>query len=185
MMMFGKGVNIWWSWGLIKISEESFYYGLFLGLKTLCFGLLGLVFMLTSKPTLLFYAFMQQFKMPPKYAYSFIASIRLLPMVVDEFHTRSNALRVRGVHFTKGLKGLFERLKMYTVPLLAQSIRRAQRVAVAMEAKRFQIHSAAKRTYYYTTTYTKLDVFFTVVMLVLFAATYLLSVSVPLVIPPN
>src|SRR5690625_3332282 len=73
MTMFGKGINIWWSWGIIKISEESFYYGLLLGFKTACFGFLSLTFLLTSRPILLFYALIQQFNFPPKYAYSSIA----------------------------------------------------------------------------------------------------------------
>src|SRR5690625_6440144 len=106
MMMFGKGSNIWWSWGIIKISEESFYYGLLLGFKTACFGFLSLTLLLTSRPILLFYALMQQFKFPPKYAYSFIASISLMPVIMEELQTRSNALKVRGVQFSKGIKGV-------------------------------------------------------------------------------
>ena len=42
MILFGRGDTVWWSWGLIKISEESFHYGLLLGYKTACFGFLGL-----------------------------------------------------------------------------------------------------------------------------------------------
>lgn len=177
MLLFGKGINVWWSWGLIKISEESFLNGLLLGMKTLCFGFLGLVFLLTSRPILLFYALMQQFRLPPKYAYSFIASIRLMPMVVDEFLIRTNALRVRGVRFSKGFKGVFSRLRLYMVPLLAQSIRRAQRVAVAMEAKRFQM--TAGRTYYYVTVYSKWDTVFAGVMLILFTSAYVFADYLP------
>ncbi|MCJ7842069.1 energy-coupling factor transporter transmembrane protein EcfT [Lederbergia sp. NSJ-179] len=173
MILFGKGDHIWWSWGFIKISEESVYYGLLLGCKTLCFGIISLTFLLTTRPILLFYAFMQQLKLAPKYAYSFIASIRLLPLIVDELRTRSDALKVRGVHFSKGVKGFFERLRMFTVPLFAQSIRRAQRVAVAMEAKRFQMN--ARRTYYYPTFYTKMDAVFVAAISLLFVLAYLFA----------
>src|SRR5690625_7574394 len=65
--MFGRGINVWWSWGIIKISEESFYHGLLLGFKTACFGFLSLTFLLPSRPLPLLYALMQQFKCPPKY----------------------------------------------------------------------------------------------------------------------
>lgn len=173
MMLFGKGETVWWSWGLIKISEESFNYGLLLGYKTACFGFLGLAFVLTSRPILFFYALMQQFRLPSKYAYSFIASIRMIPVIVDELQTRTNALKVRGVQFSKGIKGYFERLRMYTVPLFAQSIRRAQRVAVAMEAKRYQM--GAKRTYFYPTKYSKMDIVFVVIMTISFVSAYLLA----------
>ena len=50
MLLFGRGEIVWWSWGLIKISEESFYNGLLLGMKTLCFGFAGMMFLLTSQP---------------------------------------------------------------------------------------------------------------------------------------
>lgn len=170
MLLFGKGVNVWWTWGIIKISEESFYNGLLLGLKTLCFGLVGIVFILTSQPILLFYAMMQQFKLPPKYAYSFIASIRLLPLIIEELRTRANALKVRGVRFSRGMKGGYERLRLFTVPLIAQSIRRAQRVAVAMEAKSF--HMTAERTYYYPTGISRGDALFVIGMIVVFTAAY-------------
>src|SRR5690625_445228 len=61
MVLFGKGEIIWWQWGIIKISEESFFKGLLLGFKTASFGFLSLTFLLTTRPILLFYAFMQKF----------------------------------------------------------------------------------------------------------------------------
>ena len=173
MILFGRGENVWWQWGIIKISEESFYKGLLLGFKATYFAFMSFVFLLTSRPIIMFYAFMQQFKLPPKYAYSFIAAFRIVPIVVEEIQTRTNALKVRGMTYSKGFKGIYERLRLYSIPLFAQSIRRAQRLAVAMEAKRFQI--AAKRTYFYETTYTPIDAIFLFVMIILTVITYLLT----------
>lgn len=173
MILFGRGEIIWWQWGIIKISEESFYQGLLLGFKAASFGFLSLIFLLTSRPIILFYALMQQFRMPAKFAYSFIAAIQLVPFIIDELKTRSNALKIRGVEFSKGIKGFFERLRMYTVPIFAQSIRRAQRLAVAMEAKRFQM--GAKRTYYYPTSYAPIDAVFTVFIITLTVGAILLA----------
>lgn len=179
MILFGKGEIIWWSWGLIKISEESFHHGLLLGFKTLSFGALGMLFALTTRPNLLFYALMQQFRLPAKYAYSFIAAIRLLPIVWEELHSRARALEIRGVRYKRSIRGLYERMKLYAVPLLAQSIRRAQRVAVAMEAKRFQF--GAERTYYYKTAYSRLDIWFSFLIVVLLIAAYGAAIYFPLV----
>lgn len=106
----------------------------------------------------MFYAFMQQFKLPAKYAYSFIVAFRIVPIIVEELQTRTNALKIRDVQFSKGFKGLYERMRLYSVPLFAQSVLRAQRLAVAMEAKRFQI--GAERTYYYPTSYSWWDALF-------------------------
>ncbi len=173
MILFGKGETIWWQWGIIKISEESFYKGLLLGFKSASFGFLGLVFLLTSRPVMLFYALMQQLKLPAKFAYSFMAALRLVPIIIDELQARSNAFKVRGVTFSKGIKGIFERLRLYMLPIFAQSIRRAQRLAIAMEAKRFQI--GADRTYYYPTTYQPIDGVFALLLISLSLGAYFLS----------
>lgn len=177
LMLFGRGETIWWQWGLVKISEESFHHGLLVGFKTVSFGALGLLFALTTKPILLFYSMMQQFRLPPKYAYSFIASIRIFPLVWEDFHNRKNALSIRGTNYAKGLRGVYERLSIYAVPLLVQSIRRAQRVAIAMEAKRFQVN--VSRTYYYKTSYTKYDVFHFVLLLLIVVACYVFAKYLP------
>ncbi len=179
LILFGRGETVWWQWGLIKISKESFQHGLLVGFKTLSFGALGLLFGLTTKPVKLFYALMQQLKLSPKYAYSFMAAIRMLPMVMQDFQQRSDALKVRGVQYSRGMRGIYERIKAYSVPLLAQSIRRAQRVATAMEAKRFQMNAA--RTYYYPLRYSSVDALFVIVMIACAAAFYSLSAFFPIV----
>ncbi|ARK21283.1 energy-coupling factor transporter transmembrane protein EcfT [Sporosarcina sp. P26b] len=175
MLLFGKGESVLWQFGIFKISEESIQHALLLGSKSLSFGLVGFTFILTIQPILFFYAMMQQFRMPSKYAYSFIAAFRLIPAVTEELQIRRNALKVRNVQFSRGSKGLYERLQSYTVPLFAQSIRRAQRIAVAMEAKQYQMGAA--RTYFYPTRYTHMDVVFVAVMILGFAVTLFLSSS--------
>lgn len=155
MILFGKGDHMWWEWGLIRISEESFYRGIHLGLKSITFGTEGMLFVLSTPSVALLYAMMQKLKLKPKYAYSFMASIRLLPMVWEEFKVRRVALQIRGVRKPRGPKGWLRQVKLYGVPLLAQSIRRAQRVAIAMEAKKFDNES--RRSYYYPSTYSASD----------------------------
>lgn len=147
MVFFGKGDTVWLEWGPVRISLESFVRGLHIGLKTVNFGVVGLLFALSTRPVFLFYSLMQQAKLPPKYAYSFMAAMRLLPLMIGEFHTLRQALKVRGTTRRKGVAGVYDAFARYPVPLLAQSIRRAQRIAVAMEAKRFS--SGRGRTYYY------------------------------------
>ena len=175
MLLFGKGDAVLWQWGIFKISEESIQHALLLGSKSLSFGFVGFTFILTIQPVLFFYAMMQQFRLPSKYAYSFIAAFRLIPAVTEELQIRRNALKVRNIQFSNGIKGMYERLQSYTVPLFAQSIRRAQRIAVAMEAKQYQMGAA--RTYYYPTRYTRIDIVFLVVMFLSFTITLFLSHS--------
>lgn len=158
MMLFGRGDIIWWEWGLFRVSEESFYRGLTLGFKGITFAAEGLLFVTTTSSVDLFYGLMQKLRLAPKYAYSFMASIRLLPMVWEEYLVRRQALKIRGVRPIRGVRGALHRAGMYAVPLLAQSIRRAHRVAAAMEAKQFNGEMGKARTYYYKSRFTVYDV---------------------------
>lgn len=177
MIFYGKGETVWWDWGIVHVTRESFFRGLQVGLKSLCFAFVGLLFALTTRPVLLFYSLMQQCKVPPKYAYSFMAAMRLLPIMVGEFQTLRHALAVRGVGRQRGLGGAYRKMKAYAVPLLAQSIRRAQRIAVAMEAKRFA--GNGRRTYYYKTGFSAADAALVAGTAVLGAAVYAVGVLLP------
>ncbi|MBP3953230.1 energy-coupling factor transporter transmembrane component T family protein [Bacillus suaedae] len=179
MIFFGKGDITWFQWGLIHITEESFYRGLHLGFRALSFAVLGLLFALTTKPVLLFYSLMQQLKLSPRYAYSFMASIRLMPIMVEEFQTLRHALKVRGIKEKKGVMGVYQKLMFYSIPLLAQSIRKAQRIAVAMEAKRFS--NLKKRTYYYELTYSRYDVGIIIFFLLIVVMAYVLGILFPMI----
>ncbi|WP_027409877.1 energy-coupling factor transporter transmembrane component T family protein [Anoxybacteroides tepidamans] len=175
MTLFGEGKTTWFQWGLIHITEESFLRGMHLGFRALTFALLGLIFSLTTRPVYLFYSLMQQLKLKPKYAYSFLAGIRLIPIILEEFQTVQNALKVRGA----AQVGIFEKIKRYAIPLLSQSIRRAQRIAVAMEAKRFS--SGMARTFYYEISFSKYDIVFIFSMAGIIVLAYCVGTILPYV----
>lgn len=170
MILFGKGETLWFEWGLIRITEESFLRGMLIGLRAMVFAVLGLTFALTTRPVNLFYSLMQQLRLDPKYAYSFMAALRLIPIMTEEFETIRNARKVRGSERVTGLQGILFKMKVYTIPLLSGSIRRAHRIAVAMEAKRFS--GNVKRTYYYEIGYSSNDILFLAYMLLLAVAGY-------------
>ena len=163
MILFGKGETLWFEWGLIRITEESFLRGMLIGLR-------ALVFALTTRPVNLFYSLMQQLRLGPKYAYSFMAALRLIPIMTEEFETIRNARKVRGSEKVKGLQGILFRMKVYTIPLLSGSIRRAHRIAVAMEAKRFSGNES--RTYYYKIGFSGNDFVFLAYMALLAVMSY-------------
>ncbi len=174
MILFGKGETILFKWAYIQISEESLIRGIHLGFRALSFAILGLIFALTTKPVMLFYSLMQQLKLPPKFAYSFMAAIRLIPIMIEEYQIIINAQRVRGIEQKNHLLKKIERL---AIPLLSQSIRRAYRIAVSMEAKRFQ--SNRKRTFYYEVGFSRNDLIFLCYFFVLIGLAYLLSNHYP------
>ena len=179
MIFFGKGETTWWKYGIIHITEESFLRGVHLGCRALSMAAIGLLFGLTTRPVRLFYSLMQQWRLPPKYAYSFLAAMNLIPILVYEFQTLRHALMIRGGGNRTPKWNIYALIKSYAIPLLAQSIRRAQRIAVAMEAKGFQ--SENKRTYYYRIGYSNSDVWFIVYFIGVVVSAYGLGLSVPLV----
>ncbi|CZQ99215.1 energy-coupling factor transporter transmembrane component T family protein [Trichococcus ilyis] len=170
MILFGNGQTLWFEWGLIRITEESFLRGMLIGLRALVFAVLGLTFALTTRPVNLFYSLMQQLRLDPKYAYSFMAALRLIPIMTEEFETIRNARKVRSGERVKGMQGILFKMKVYTIPLLSGSIRRAHRIAVAMEAKRFS--GKESRTYYYDIGFSGNDVLFLAYMMMLGIVVY-------------
>ena len=68
------------------------------------------------------------------------------------------------------MQGILFKMKVYTIPLLSGSIRRAHRIAVAMEAKRFSGNES--RTYYYKIGFSGNDFVFLAYMLMLTVAGY-------------
>ncbi|WP_433746500.1 energy-coupling factor transporter transmembrane component T family protein [Falsibacillus pallidus] len=177
MILFGTGEEQWIHWGIIQVSKESFIRGLHIGLRAFAFTLLGLLFSLTTRPVYLFYSLMQQLKLSPKYAYSFMAGVRLIPIMIAEFQTIRSALKVRGIQKRKGLKGVYHMMKTYSIALLSQSIRRAHRMAVAMEAKRF--NSSAQRTFYYQLGFSRLDWLWIGLVILMVPAIYLTGIHFP------
>lgn len=178
MILFGKGVTTLFKWGYVHITEESLLRGIHLGFRALTFAMLGLIFALTTKPVKLFYSLMQQLKLPSKYAYSFMAAIRLIPIMIEEFHTIRNAQKVRGAKRSGKIIEKIHRMYAMAIPLLSQSIRRAFRIAVAMEAKRFD--STKKRTFYYHVGFTKFDLIFLSYFIFMIALSYKFSTYFPL-----
>ena len=142
------------------------------------FGLLGLLMSMTTDSVRLIYSLMQQCKLPAKYAYSFLASFRLIPIIIDEYTTINQALYVRGFQMEHGRFALIKKTKRVAIPLLAQSIRRAQRIATSMEAKRF--HLDGERTYYYAVGFSWRDIAFVALLLVIVAVSYWFGLHYPL-----
>lgn len=162
VILFGLGDDVlfqflWW-----RISSESLAHGTMIILRTLFFSLIGLSFATTTNPVLFFYSAMQQFKVPTFIAYSFLTVFRLIPIMAEEITILNKAMRVRGVSRIKGPRGVWEKMKRYSITMLSQSIRRAFRISVAMSAKKF---TTGPRTFYYTTTFSRVDVYYTLLWL--------------------
>lgn len=156
MIFYGEGTTTLYKFGIIHITEESFVRGLHIMMRGLVLSFFGAVIIFTTRITDVFYSLMQQLGLKPTYAYSFMAAVRMVPIIASEYMALRQARKVRKalIHrkYVSGLKGF----KTTIITLLSQSIRRAYRLGVAMESKGFD---DGPRTYYHKTTFSLSDVY--------------------------
>jgi energy-coupling factor transport system permease protein len=62
---------------------------------------------------------------------------RMLPLFQADYQTIRAAQSVRGAREARGFLHLWSRTRRYAIPLLAGAVRKAGRVAVAMDARAF------------------------------------------------
>lgn len=156
--------------GPLHFTDKGIVIGLALALRILAVGLLSILFLSTMDPTEMVLSLVQQFRFPPRLAYSLMAALRFVPTLETEMQLVRAAHRIRGA----GVDGRFawgRRMYRYAMPLLAGGIRRAERVAIAMEARGFSGHG--ERTYMRELPWRRTDTLFvvasTAVVLIIFA----------------
>ncbi|PRO66237.1 energy-coupling factor transporter transmembrane component T family protein [Alkalicoccus urumqiensis] len=120
-----------------EVTEGGMEAGISLGLRSLCFIALSLLFVLTTDVTQMMHSFMQQLKLPPKLVYGIMAGFRFLPLFRHEYTVIRQAHRVRGVEAERTVSGRLRHFRRFAVPMLAGAVRRAERTALAMTAKGF------------------------------------------------
>jgi len=153
-----NGSEIWFSVGPIKLYEASFYYGLATGFRLYAMFCVTLIFVMTTEPTDLVRAMIQQWKLNEQFGYGTLAVFRFIPELRRELATVKSAQQVRGMTGRRGKGRFLDRLRGYMVPLLAAAIRRAERTSYAMDARGFG--SSVKRTFYRKYVFVASDWFF-------------------------
>ena len=99
--------------------------------RVLAYGGLGMAFAFTSDAFELVMSLMQQFRLPPKFAYGVLAAYHFFPVVRDEYGEVGLALRARGVRV-----GPLSPRRV--VPMLAHALERSESLAMAMESRGFE-----------------------------------------------
>lgn len=164
----GQVIFSFWSF---EVTYDSMMVAISLGLRSLCLVALSMMFVLTTDSTKFMLSLMQQCKLPPKFTYGILAGYRFLPTFRHEFEVLRQAHRVRGVYRARGIKDKIYQIRRYAIPLLANAIRKAERVAVAMESKGFT--GSTKRTHYYEMKVNRRDwLFLSGFVVVFFGAVY-------------
>src|SRR6185503_14221100 len=122
----------------------NFATGLALGLRLLGIALSGVVALATTDPTDLADSLQQQLRLSPRLAVGVLAAVRMLPILAAEWQLLGMARRARGVSAgwspVAAARLAFGKL----LALLVGAVRRATRLALAMDARGFG--TAACRT---------------------------------------
>ncbi len=121
------------------------------------------IFFLTTSPDE-FGQLLLKLRIPYVYSFTFVAAVRLAPVIADEAQEIIDAQRSRGVEFEKGnpLKRLRALVGLF-VPLLINSLRRAYEMAEALEVKCFG--ASERRTAYREIRATRRDILAAVMIL--------------------
>jgi len=128
--------------GPFLFTEGSVAAGIAVGLRGLALALPGIFLLLTTDPTDLADALAQKLHLPHRFVLGALASLRLVGLLVEQWEMLGLARHARN-------------LLGQSFGLIVQAIRRATRLATAMEARGF---GEGTRTWARTSTFSALDV---------------------------
>jgi energy-coupling factor transport system permease protein len=123
--------------GPVKITGPALWAAGTLWVRLLCFALLSVVFVKTTEPQRFILSLVHQLRLNYRVAYGTMVGYRMLPVFQADYQTIRAAQRVRGVRERAGFLHVWSRMRRYSIPLLAGAVRKAGRVAVAMDARAF------------------------------------------------
>jgi energy-coupling factor transport system permease protein len=123
--------------GPLRIGAETLVNGLGLGVRLLAIVLAGLLATATTQPTDLADALVQQLRVSPRFAVGALAALRLLPVLSREWQILAMARRARGVEAGRSPVAAVRLFAGQLLAILVTAIRRATRMALAMEARGF------------------------------------------------
>jgi energy-coupling factor transport system permease protein len=139
-LLFGREVAgdvVLGSWGPFTVTEARLMVGGSIALRVLAFAALSLSFVFTTEPGLFVLSLVQQLRFNYRVAFGVLVGYRMLPLLQSEYQHIRAAQRARGMAEGRGPVAWFQRMRRYAVPLLAGAVRRAGRVALAMDARAF------------------------------------------------
>ena len=116
-------------WGPLRLTEPAVAGAVGIGLRVVAIGAIGAVFGLTTDPTRLVDALVQQARLPERFAYAALAAYGAIPRFASDLATLRQSRRIRGLRGEWHPRVLFG--------LLVLAIRRADRMAIAMDARGF------------------------------------------------
>jgi energy-coupling factor transport system permease protein len=144
--------------GPIHVTTSGLLFGVTIICRLLAIFASSLLFVLTTNPVDFVVALIQQAKAPVRVGYAVFAAYRFMPLVHEEYENIKAAHHVRGGVGGNGPIAWIRQMFGYAIPLLAISVRRAERVALAMDSRGFG--ARPDRTYFRQTSIGYTDLWF-------------------------
>ncbi len=130
--------------GPVRVTEVALSTAASLTFRLLAFAVFSVVFVRTTDAGDLLLSLVHQVRLDERLVFGTMVGYRMLPLLTYEYGLIKAAHRVRGVREGGGPVAAARRTWRYAIPLLAGAVRRAGRVAIAMDARAF---GAGPRTY--------------------------------------
>ena len=171
--------EVLWQWKFFTLTREGLYMGTKIGLRLLLLLLFGGILTFTTSPLMLtdgIEKLLRPFKkigLPAhEIAMMMTIALRFIPTLLEETDRIMKAQTARGADFARGgIAGRAKNMFSLMVPLFVGAFRRADELAIAMEARCY--HGGEGRTRMYELRYHKGDYIAYVIMLLLVAAVIL------------
>jgi energy-coupling factor transport system permease protein len=125
--------HTYFHWLFINVSDGSISLAVATMLRVLAIGLPGVVLFVTVDPTDLADGLAQVVRLPARFVLGGLAALRLVGLFLDDWRSLELARRARGV----ADRGRLRRFASQAFALFVLSIRRATKLATAMEARGF------------------------------------------------
>lgn len=120
-------------WGIIHISQGSLIEACATAIRVLAIAVPSVILALGIDPTDLADGLVQILKLSPRFVYGGLASLRMMSILRDDWNAIGRSRRSRGLGDGNALVRVFGQ----SFSLLVMSIRRATKLATAMEARGF------------------------------------------------
>ena len=134
MVLYGRsGGEVLFSWGLINVTELSLSLAMATMMRVLAIALPVVVLSADVDPTDLGDGLSQVLRLPERFVIGAVAALRMLTLLREDLDAMRMSRRARGVADRGRLRHLFS----LAFGLLVMSLRRAGKLASAMEARGF------------------------------------------------
>jgi energy-coupling factor transport system permease protein len=141
--LFTRGGQVYWRWGSLTVEEAGVYLGTFMTLRLILLVITTLIITLTTSP--ISFADGIEFLLRPfrplgvpghEIAMMMTIALRFIPTLMEESDKIRKAQMARGADFETGnILRRARNLVPLMVPLFVSAFRRADELAVAMEAR--------------------------------------------------